>query len=395
MKKIFCPHVLNALELTTTGEYRACCVTTKAFQDENNEKFNVATATIDEVIKSKDRQDWIQNFDDVFETDCRQCHEVETAGGESKRLREINYWQTYHNIEKTNIANVIHDQNKLEVLDLKLGNVCNLACATCHPASSTKWNSLYKQYLGEFSTLNQNWQDTDKFWDDLIKHVAHIKKIEIAGGEPFMNKKQKRLINYLVDNDLAKNIDITWITNSTFYEEDVVDKFKYFRNVSVMISIDNTHEQFEYMRFPAKWDESYNIFLKYKKLNDNGIINLGISHTISFLNVYRLPEFWSWAREHKVNVFNNLVMWPYCVQMLPDEFKQIVKERLESESDPSYQNNPAVGKDNWLVKFMMQTHNISMQQQLESLKFVNSTRDGYFERAFPELVELVNKANTK
>ena len=395
MKKIFCPHVLNALELTTTGEYRPCCVTTKVFRDENNEKFNVDTATIDEVINSNDRQNWIENFDEVFKTDCRQCYEVEEAGGESKRLREITYWYAYHGIENENIANTISDPFKLEVLDLKLGNVCNLACATCHPASSTKWNSLYKQYLGEFSTLNQNWQNTDRFWDDLIKHVAHVKKIEIAGGEPFMNKKQKRLINYLVDNDLAKNIDITWITNSTFYEEDLVDKFKYFRNVSVMISIDNTHEQFEYMRFPAKWDESYNIFMKYKKLNDDKVINLGISHTISFLNVYRLPEFWAWAREHKVNVFNNLVMWPYNIQMMPDKFKMLVKERLGSVTDPTYQNNPAVGQDNWLVKFMMLTHNVSMQEQLASVQFVNSTRVGYFERAFPELVELFNNGTLK
>src|SRR6056300_102715 len=326
MEKIYCPHVLNALEITTLGSFKSCCVSDKLFKDSNGKNFNASNTSIETVWNSQDRKDWIENFDENFPTDCKQCYQVEVSGGESKRLREINYWSRYYNIDTNNVSKVIFDSADMEMLDLKLGNICNLACATCHPASSSRWNTYYKQFKGSFDTTTQIWQDTDEFWNNLINNVKKVKKIEMAGGEPFMNQKQKLLINYLVENDLAKNIDITWISNCTFYEEELIEKFKYFKAVNMTISIDNTHEQFEYMRYPAKWDESYDIFLKFNKLKEQKLINLSISHTISFLNIFRLPEFWKWAKDHKVFVFNNLVMWPFSVQVLPATFKFKVKE---------------------------------------------------------------------
>ncbi len=385
MNKIFCPHAYNALEITTSGLFKSCCVSQKRFVDNDGNHFHAATHSISDVYNSEDRKNWVNNFDEHFETDCKQCFQVEQGGGESKRLREINYWQGVYNPDPVPYMDT---NRELEVLDLKLGNTCNLACATCHPDSSSKWNSIYKQQTGSFGWPQQHWQDSDKFWEGLIREVSKVKKIEIAGGEPFMNKKQKLLINYLVDNDIAKNIDVTWITNCTFYEEDIVEKFKHFKFVRVMISIDNTHEQFEFMRYPAKWKDSYQIFLKFKKLQEQGLIELGISHTIGLLNIYHLPEFWQFAREHQVPVFNNLVMNPFSAQDLPIEFKHTVRKKLEAVTDPSYQSNPAAGPNNWLVEFMMKEKN-ELAKALTHLEFVKQSRPGLFEKAFPELIEIL------
>ena len=381
--KNYCPHAFNALEITTNGVFKPCCITSKTFTDADGNKCNAASHRISEVYASDSRREWIENFDDTFATDCNQCYQIEKSGGESKRLREIKFWEGYYR-GKSKVP-IMSSDSALEVLDLKLGNTCNLACATCHSSSSSKWNSIYKQHTGEFNWPKQNWQDTDEFWEDLITQVQSIKKIEIAGGEPFMNKKQRKLINYLVDNDLAKDIDICWITNSTFYNEDIISKFKHFKLVRVMISLDNTHEQFEFMRYPAIWSDSYKIFSKFNKLAKEGEIELGISHSISALNVYHLPEMWEFGREHRVPVYNNIVMAPFCMQDLPAEFKQTVKEKLECVTDPSYQTNPAVGPDNWIVEFMMREKG-NEKTSLSLLEFVRNTRPGLFEKAFPELI---------
>ena len=384
--KNFCPHAFNALEINTSGLFKPCCISQKRFVDNDGEQYKANVHSITEVFNSDDRSQWLENFDEQFETDCKQCYQVEQGGGESKRLREIKYWEGYY---KNQPVPHMDENTPLEVLDLKLGNTCNLACATCHPDSSSKWNSIYKQLRGRYGWPAQHWQDDDQFWDGLIAEVDKVKKIEIAGGEPFMNKKQKRLVNYLVDNDIAKDVHITWITNCTLFDEDIASKFPYFKNVSVMLSLDNTHEQFEFMRFPGKWTEAYEIFKKFKKLHEQGdITSLGISHSISFLNVYHLPEFWAWAREHQVHVFNNLIMEPFSAQDLPREFKLKVKEKLESVTDPSYQSNPAVGPDNWLVQFIMQEKN-TLPRALEHLEFVKSSRPGLFEQAFPELIDVL------
>ena len=37
------------------------------------------------------------------------------------------------------------------------------------------------------------------------------------------------------------------------WSKDLIDYFKYFKLVRIMLSIDNTKEQFEFQRYPAKW----------------------------------------------------------------------------------------------------------------------------------------------
>jgi organic radical activating enzyme len=386
---IFCPHAFNALEVSTTGRFKPCCISSRTFKDDNNVEFFASKSSIVDVYNSGDRKDFIDNFDEYFPTECSQCYQVEASGGSSKRLREIKYWELYYDGVEA-VPTFTRDQN-LEVLDLKLGNTCNLACATCDSHSSTKWNSLFKEFTGEFETAVTRWQDDDKFWNDLVLNLSNIKKIELAGGEPFLNKKQKIMLKYLVDNDLAKDIDIAWITNCTQYDEEVISLFKHFKLVRVMISLDNTGKQFEYMRYPAAWDDSYQIFLKFVELKNANLIELGISHTISLLNIYHLPEMWEFARKHQVMLFNNLVMWPFHCRNLPEDFKQTVKARLEAVTDPSYQLNPANGANTWLVEFMLQSNeNDSIMERMKAhLKFVNRTRQDLFEAAFPELLGIV------
>lgn len=383
MNKIFCPHVFNALEVTTSGKFKPCCISSYKFKDNNKKEFSADKNSVNEVYHSEDRKWFIDHFDDLFKTECKQCFEVEQGGGESKRLREINYWKMHYN---SSTIPVFDNDRELEVLDLKLGNTCNLACATCGPDSSSKWNSIYKSLLGNYGWPVQNWQNTDVFWESLTEDLSKIKKIEIAGGEPFMNKKQKILLKYLVDNDFAKNIDIAWITNCTQYDQEIINLLPNFKFVRIMLSLDNTKTQFEYMRYPAKWDESYEIFLKFKRLQENNIIDLGISHTISALNVWHLKEFWEWSKEHRVNVFNNLVIWPFHCKNLPYDFKLKVKEKLESNVSTDYQTNPAAGKENWLVKFLMQDPE-KQELMISHLEFVKKSRpNGLFEKAFPELI---------
>lgn len=382
MPKIFCPLATNNIEVDSSGKFKPCCISSKRFEVGGS----VASADdyrIGEIAESEDRRRWIENFDQYYGTDCAQCYEVEKSGGESKRLREIRYWKDDY------------QKDVLQSLDLKMGNTCNLMCAICAPNASSKWASFYRSIDIDPGFGYQRWPDKEEFWDGLNEVAHNVKKIELAGGEPFMIKKQKILIDYLVKNDLAKDIDITWFTNCTQYPEDIISKFPEFKFVRIMLSIDNTHEQFEYQRYPAKWNEAYEIFLKYKTLHDDGIIHLGISHTIGLLNIWRLPEFHAWCREHEVYVFNNLVMEPLSAKDLPMDYKLRVKKKLEANTNPEFQTNPAVGPDNWLVKFMMQDGNPkhAFDWCYKNL-VVPSRKELDAKEIFPELKEILSKYET-
>ena len=58
-----------------------------------------------------------------------------------------------------------------------------------------------------------------------------------------------------------------------------------------MLSIDNTKEQFEFQRYPAKWNETYETFKKFMHLRDEGLCQVEISHSVSALNIFHLPSF--------------------------------------------------------------------------------------------------------
>ena len=369
----FCPFIHNNIEVKTNGTFTPCCISSKRFEIDGVEA-HASHNTIADVYNSNDRSDWIENFDTHFESDCSQCSQVEQAGGESKRLREISRW---HNFEI----------GKLQSLDLKLGNTCNLACAICGSHSSSKWRSVDKQFNRESVPL-QHWQRQPEFWDQLADVSHDIRRVELSGGEPFMIKEQKRLLEFLVNEGLAPQIEITWFTNCTQYPEDIVPYFKHFAHTGVMLSIDNTEAQFEFQRWPANWNETYRTFLKLIELRDQDQLHVGISHSISGMNVFHLPAFHRWAAQHEVNVFNNIVMSPLNMQDLPEQFKLKVIDQFADHNDATFQTNPAVGRDNWVTQFMMSPGDPDRFRR--QLVYPMKTRPGLFERAFPELVEYIN-----
>lgn len=382
----FCPMIYNGLEIRTDGTFTSCCITSKRYQTHEGRRFNVEVDAIKDVWNSEDRKDFIENFDTYFDTHCQQCSDVESTGGESKRLREIKYWKIRDDVEQLRIF----DDKDIEFLDLKMGNTCNLACSICGPNASSKWSSLYKTYKIPANKITQ-WQESDEFWSQFDELITKIRRIELAGGEPFMIKKQETLLKKLVELDIAKDIEITWFTNCTIWPEKLVKYFTEFKIVRIMLSLDNTGKQFEYIRWPGKWDETYEIFKKWNSLKNDGIIDLGISHSVGMLNAWWLPEFHAWCREHEVKIFNNLIMQPMSSRDLPEEFKHKVREKFEREcTDPAYQINPIIGGSNWFTDFMMKSGDYERAIDYYKTVIKRSRSDINFGDVFPELTHWVD-----
>ena len=373
----FCPLITNNIEINTEGVFKPCCISSKRFRV-GDTIANASINTISEVINDNDRANWINNFDQHFKTDCKQCYDVEKSGGESKRQIEIVSWA----------ENYTFESDTLQSLDLKMGNVCNLACAICGPHSSSKWGSIAKQQLGYNYIPPDRWHDTSQFWEELVLHVDSIQRIELAGGEPFMIKKQKILIDFLIEHDIAKNVEITWFTNCTIWPDDLISKFMHFKLVKIMLSIDNTDEKFEFQRYPAQWDQCYDIFKKFIDLRDQGLCQVEISHSVSAINILDLPEFHRWCHDNNVRVFNNLVVHPYNAKDLPEDFKNLVIEKFNSHTLVEPQINPVIGENNWLINLMKEPGNTDILR--ERLYKVMKTRSGLFEKAFPELSGYLN-----
>jgi len=74
---------------------------------------------------------------------CEGCYKIEQYGGKSRRITENNRWE---NIEKP----------KLEFLDIRLSNLCNLKCLMCYPDSSSSLVSDYKEWSDQLPFMTKN-----------------------------------------------------------------------------------------------------------------------------------------------------------------------------------------------------------------------------------------------
>ena len=66
----------------------------------------------------------------------------------------------------------------------------------------------------EKTFVQNKWYLQEEFVDSIKDMIANgLRHLKFTGGEPLMVPSVKKLIDYCVDNDFAKNIDLIIITN--------------------------------------------------------------------------------------------------------------------------------------------------------------------------------------
>jgi MoaA/NifB/PqqE/SkfB family radical SAM enzyme len=204
-----------------------------------------------------------------------------------------------------------------------------------YDVNENKRYSSYRDYAKSMKKYHQHYDDESPFWDDLENHLPTIKQFDFYGGEPFMSNKMWKILEVAVEKGYAKDIEIHYATNGTQWPEDKVEIFKYFRHVHISFSTDGIDEQFEYMRYPAKWTEVKENMQKAIDFNlRSNNLYLGWCITLSNLNISGLPKL---LEEHSKNFksfgpYLNLVHGPvyFNLSKIPTHVKEYVIPLLES-----------------------------------------------------------------
>ena len=252
---------------------------------------------------------------------CKRCWQDEDAGLPSKRQLDHQYVLA----PDTTLDHV-------KVLALTFGNVCNLACVTCSSASSSRWAADERKLNAEFPHLKLYAHDqhyrSSNFVDAIIDRCEQLRHLEISGGEPFFSDRNLHL-DLLARIPRPENVKIHYITNCTIFpDSDFWQIWRKFRHIDIQLSLDATHERFEYLRYPASWSDVWQNVQKYRSCPD---IQLSISHTVSWINVLGLDQFISWCvRENLPRPYIGPVSRPefLSVKSLPTAAKQHVRANL-------------------------------------------------------------------
>lgn len=368
----FCSAPFIQLQTSKDNRYGPCPYTVNHWQVEGN---------IADKWKSKELESLRKSFlENKQDPQCKRCWKEEEAGKKSLRLR-LSEHKGSKNTKKI-FEKYIETKKYLEyprVLTLIPGNECNLACPSCSGGFSSKWNSLIENGKYEIQSMEPNWNLSDADYQDIVDNSEKLQKIELFGGEPFLNKRNRKLlIDKLIEKGTSKNITIYFNTNGTLFDEKymtlILNNFKF---VEIRLSIDGLYEQFEYLRYGANFEK---VCENAEKFNSLPNADFEIICTISIFNLFSIADMDKFFKERNWSVYYNIASFPshLLLHNLPESTKDHVDVEPAFYDIKKYTTMKQCNQSDW-EKFVRYT------------KELDNNRGLSFKNTFPTLYNLVKK----
>jgi len=332
MKDTFCILPFMHLATSASGNLRVCCNSTpgenfilkldgspyKIYKDDIREAWNSDTyKTIRRQLLNSERPDM-----------CVRCFREEDSGISSPRQSWNQKWQE----DKTYSEDTPFE---VKYIDLRLGNLCNLRCRMCNPYASNQWLKEWhlisdELQVEEYSRLKRmDWPNNEKMWKNIIPLLDSVEEIYLTGGEPTIIKEQHKILDYLIDNNIAHRVRLKYNTNLTNIPEALVSKWVKFKRVQLNCSIDAVGKLDRYIRYPSDWSiiaANFNILSVAKN------VYIEIHCTVQMYNILRLTELIDWATPYNFKIYFNILNHPdwLNIRVLPQSLKRCVEEKLKN-----------------------------------------------------------------
>ena len=280
---------------------------------------------------------------DVRDSGCNICWDKEDRGFASLRNHSNTIYEKY-------VDDIINGKtfDQPVVLDLRLGNLCNLKCRMC----TSEWSSQIADEI--LSNPELEWDSvpsekltsvSDNTWELLDNWIGRVERVFMTGGEPTIIKKNLEYIQKIIQTGRGKDIELIFTTNATNVNREFLRLAENFKSVHFAVSIDAVEDLATYIRFPSDWDT-----IK-QNLNTIGQNNfgVGINTTVQWLNMTRLTEMFNFIEEYIdskpkqfAGVWFQLVTTPSYLDPIyaPRFMKEIAIEQISNflENSKLFQN---------------------------------------------------------
>jgi hypothetical protein len=311
---------------------------------------------------------------DKFESGCWNCESLEQAGQESYRTGSLTkYGYKLNYVGPTR-------------LDIMFDISCNLACRTCSPDLSTYWQKHLKNTKRRLPVI----EFTEPRTEEMINHIksldlSELREVVFCGGETMLGRSHWRVAEVLADiiPNAKENLMLQFQTNGTIpLTERNYETIEKFHLVKFLVSADGIGDQFEYLRWPAKWDHfAENMSAMIKDAPTNVMFNL--EETISIFNLFYSNRIDSWAKENfavnrlgdQIGHCKHIAMGTYALDNLTPEYIDAIKDPvLASYVKPSYQENPG-----------------AIKQMIAEIQLEDQLRGEDWTKTFPEVAEFYQR----
>jgi radical SAM protein with 4Fe4S-binding SPASM domain len=284
----FCYSPWTNIDISPSGDITPCCKFQKKYYDRI---YNIQQDSIYDYMNSNLLQNVKLDFEkQQWPVGCERCKIEEQNGIDSKRNLDWDRWQEYYKKFDLNDPNFI-------TASIAFGNTCNLKCITCGSHSSSRWQQEYREIYNVFYPHVKFYKKD--FIEKFIELAPGLIHLDIPGGEPFLSgvEEQKALLHYYIDQNRANQITLHYTTNATVFPDNSWwNLWSHFKEIDLQLSIDGIHDRYEYIRFPAEWQQVVNNIQKYIDQNQSRTnFRLSVSHTVSAYNILYLDEFFNWC----------------------------------------------------------------------------------------------------
>lgn len=332
------------------GEFRSCCRTpSNRITEEEIQDLGV-NAFGNHPRELRERLDLVQGRRTGA---CQSCWNLEDSGVGSPRHNSKRF---HHFMQKQGVvpSSAEHSDDSLKeylknidsidhpalrstspyMLEISLGNTCDMKCMYCSHHYSTQWATerikygeiTQEQYDREFPNAPMSFEP--KFWEWFgLYGRMNLDRMGIIGGEPLIMPEFYTFVAKLIEQvkpvfHLRKKRITFWVVTNFNTPEKYLKKFfeylpilyQYF-NVEILVSMESIGARAEYIRNGLDWsrlEKNIDLLLSRKDLN----FNFGFIPSVNALSIASTKEFVQWCENlyHRygrpVTIKQNIISFP-------------------------------------------------------------------------------------
>lgn len=369
----YCSMLHGGLQLSAKlGNIEAmqCCLRTDSVAIEPNTNYWNHPSFV-EIRDANKRNEWSPD------PGCNNCRTLEKNNMQSLR-QGMN--QGLELNEKTNLSGPAR-------LDLMFDYSCNLACRTCSPYSSTMWQKHLKEN-GHWSAPIQVFSRHNDIIAMLSKlDLSNLRQVILCGGETLLGKAYWEVAAWLADNvpNAKQQLLLGFQTNGTqSIPEQYHSVIEKVNLVKLNVSIDGVGSRFDYLRWPATWDQLTSNLQQLQDTVPSNVMFL-IEETVSIFNVYYINELERWAKDNfntnrEGDTINHTRHLAHGIYSLDDCLTNEYFEYLQNFNSPlkpvnlNWKENPS-----------------AIRLAIAEIKKIDGFRGESFEKTFPEVAEFYKR----
>jgi organic radical activating enzyme len=317
--KLWCPIPWSHIAVKSNGALRICSHSQSGGNKNTLLEKDGRTLRIDDIseaLNSDTLKDVRLKFlNNEWPEQCRRCKIEQESGKRSRNQWEATMYDfTREDAESITLSDGAVTEQRVLSMDLRLGNKCNLQCVMCYPGESNQWYKIQEQITGSkvfmiddvtYSTDGHDhfeWCDQEEYYQLLTENAKYLQKIKFGGGEPWLVKQHLTLLNNLLDQGLAENIELEYSINVTVVPQEFLRTIEKFKFVKLCCSVDGYGEVNEAIRYPTKWS----VIEKNLDFLDTGPPNSAVftSTTVSILNIEHFVTWMQWLESKQFKKIN-------------------------------------------------------------------------------------------